>query len=500
MSENPILTWEHLLGEALLRFVLNLDKGPLENLSEAQQEVLQYFDSGEVLKAGYDPRLPSLLATTRVGDLPLAWDLRRRCGGAIPDPIDDDPLASALTLVARDCFCILLSPPDLTVPMGPGRSLPASPPSVALSQAIYSHPTENDATELIRSEAENWPEGMVSSLSGSDSLKEEMSTDSVVSAAAEGWNHIPSGDAAAFMKATADCLADLRHLAEGEPISIPAYIGLEGIDLGGSGYQLPFGHLRPPTDPERHFSPFLESDAKVAAILETTFETELRPQGEDGQGSANSQVAVGSLGRAFCLATAIERRDGESVGTAAAIRWITDSTPFQSSGSFRHDRHLDWVPVVEYDADAVHRLADWVEAIRSKDLSRIEIAVERVLRACAETEWGEALIDAVIAWENLLGTQMETTFRVTAALTILCEDDPALRLERRRELSKLYDKRSKLVHGETVGTDPEIRKRSIQIGLEAIARLIRDRPDLLDLAKSSARADRLLLGVGPGET
>jgi len=105
------------------------------------------------------------------------------------------------------------------------------------------------------------------------------------------------------------------------------------------------------------------------------------------------------------------------------------------------------------------------------------------------------LIDAVIAWENLVGTRNETAYRVTASLTVLCEDDPNHRLAMRKELAKIYDERSRLVHGDRMGVMPEVRDRAIQVGLEVLARLIDGRSDLLELANSSKRADRLLLAV-----
>jgi hypothetical protein len=59
--QSLILSWEYYLGERLLRFVLNKDTGPLDDLSAEQVEVLRFFESEEVYKAGYDQRLPSLL-------------------------------------------------------------------------------------------------------------------------------------------------------------------------------------------------------------------------------------------------------------------------------------------------------------------------------------------------------------------------------------------------------------------------------------------------------
>ena len=61
-----------------------------------------------------------------------------------------------------------------------------------------------------------------------------------------------------------------------------------------------------------------------------------------------------------------------------------------------------------------------------------------------------SLIDALIAWENLVGTTSEVTFRVTVALAKPLEPDPTKRRDLRKELAKIYDIRSRVVHGATV--------------------------------------------------
>ena len=71
----------------------------------------------------------------------------------------------------------------------------------------------------------------------------------------------------------------------------------------------------------------------------------------------------------------------------------------------------------------------------------------------------------MIAWDALLGSRRKSTYRVTAGLTALCEDDAALHVERRAELADIYDKRSRLVHGDVAGVDLDLRNRAIQVGL-----------------------------------
>jgi Apea-like HEPN len=201
------------------------------------------------------------------------------------------------------------------------------------------------------------------------------------------------------------------------------------------------------------------------------------------------------VARTVSLAAALSRREERDFPAAIAVSWITEWTPMQGSGAFKPGPVERWVPKVTYSEVELNQLGGWIERVQSADIGRISIAVDRILRAIFEVEAAESLIDAVIAWENLFGSRIETVYKVTASLAVLCEDDPAKRITFRKELDKLYEERSRLVHGDKAGAAFEVRNRAIQIGLEAIARLIEKRPDLLEFAKSSKRADRLLLSV-----
>jgi hypothetical protein len=110
-------------------------------------------------------------------------------------------------------------------------------------------------------------------------------------------------------------------------------------------------------------------------------------------------------------------------------------------------------------------------------------------------DYVDALIDAVVAWENLVGSAPETTFRVTAALAYLIEPDANARLERRSELAKLYRARNEIVHGQRAGPkDPNAPHKAIDVAVEAFRTLLGRRQDLLELRKSEDRANKLLMG------
>jgi hypothetical protein len=77
-------------------------------------------------------------------------------------------------------------------------------------------------------------------------------------------------------------------------------------------------------------------------------------------------------------------------------------------------------------ADNVPEVEGWASRLEVLHDSRLDIAAERLSRARAErNSWEDQLIDAVIAWENVCGGSTETTFRVTASLAKLIEQQPA---------------------------------------------------------------------------
>jgi len=145
----------------------------------------------------------------------------------------------------------------------------------------------------------------------------------------------------------------------------------------------------------------------------------------------------------------------------------------------------------------VAALRRFAESLAAQNVESIDIAMSRTLLAATERSRAtDVLIDAVTAWENLVGTEAETSFRVTAALAQLLERDFELRTHRHRALKNIYGVRSKIVHGEH-RKDDEVRQNAdlaVQVAVNALRVILTDETWLLGLANSRERADALLLG------
>jgi len=140
---------------------------------------------------------------------------------------------------------------------------------------------------------------------------------------------------------------------------------------------------------------------------------------------------------------------------------------------------------------------DWYDLLSTPGSHRVDIALGRIIRAVAERrDPVDVLIDAVIAWENLFGSnQGELKLRITASMARLLAENPAERLELRKKLGKIYDLRSQAVHGSGKPKPAEIALcyEALDYAIQVIKVVFKSRPDLLADKEGTDRSMRLLL-------
>lgn len=136
----------------------------------------------------------------------------------------------------------------------------------------------------------------------------------------------------------------------------------------------------------------------------------------------------------------------------------------------------------------------WVNIINKLDLSKIEIAIDRICSAIGKREDPrDSLIDAVMSWENMFGTHDEVTYRVCTAISKLLKNSYEERVVAKKRLTQLYAKRSRLVHGDTVKKEDikESSKEAVKTALESLSKLLDKGDEYLQLA-SEKRSDRII--------
>lgn len=172
------------------------------------------------------------------------------------------------------------------------------------------------------------------------------------------------------------------------------------------------------------------------------------------------------------------------VRTGAAFFYPTSYSPF---------------PTVEIDSNAKASIRKWLNQLDHHPES-LWLGARRLVRAVTDRQDPlDGFIDAVVCWENMLGSdEGEATFRVCASLAVLLEPDiPQNRQELLKEFRTLYAARSKLVHG---AREPEqrhagaLRDRAVHVAIRGMRELY-NRPELLSAASSTERSRILLLGA-----
>jgi hypothetical protein len=452
-------------------------------------------------------------------------NLRLYAGGAVEVPVPEDALLRALSELIRDVYPALLLPSEMPFPrtFGAGASLYMHPARESFESAVMA---DSSLAKLFpSSDASSGRHGMVMASTGrGGGIQLSLFAGAIIEAA---WAELESAGirptAETLCREMAPWISTARSIADGEEVQIPALVGFAGVLLPPNvQLDLPWGTLRPRTASDEAFAP-----APLAGKLSTTTEegeTILIDYSGDVVFETKVPYRVRILAGGFKLdqglkqlsrdTTLDHRLEAITLGLLLAIdrtRPVVAVSTWQSMiEPLLSGRTVGWRDPRSTPGLAPVRLtegqaASWAEWIRLIDLRRhksIAVAFRRAISAaCGRPEPSDALVDAVIVWENLFGSKTDTALRISAGAAWLLERDPQRRDERQAEISKLYRLRSDIVHGSKL-VDPSVAapasSRALEIALSALRILIRDRPDLIsDPDLGVGRSRRLLLDLPP---
>jgi hypothetical protein len=286
-----------------------------------------------------------------------------------------------------------------------------------------------------------------------------------------------------------------RRMATNEAVEVPAYVAINGVSLpDNSELQLPWGLLRNPTPTE--LSLLSQRSQMINSVLVTTFKLRMK------KNSGNSMSAT----YPFLHDQARENIDESAMLTSAAIMVSlgkevrTDNIGTIILPTFGHSPSTSWA--FEKPGAATRKLSsgDRAKLVRVSGTvetykKRLNIALRRNLMAINRLDTLDGFIDSIIAMESLFGSERETTFTVSSAMAKFLRTDTQQRLELKKEIGKLYNERSKIIHGASLPTPRNIeekRQRVIDLNLEVLRKLLYRRKDLIDLA-SNERSTKILL-------
>jgi hypothetical protein len=463
-------------------------------------EVLGRFDQG---------------AGTSIGNV-----LRLQAGGEIDLAIPDDPVAGPLTLLLRDAFPLMLIPAERTFfpRLHLTSALWSSPHRKAFEEAVLA----DDLAGLFVEESESvgWT-SMVNRSTGVGGTVQLWSLPDMLLTNAWWHGQLNDDDGRDALAGTLVALLDLLRCAtRGEPCQV-ALVAFTGIVLDGvDKIELPFGILRPVRDHERDLAPpSLEGRVSHTAadgdsvtvsyagdvVLETTLEYRLKvePPNVDAvtvwptdlRSYERLEANLDSVRLASLLAG-----DAEAMLTLAPTwRMVFDPLSLGPLQSWSDPRTGPSITPRRMTATAAGELAACTKAVHTHRRSSFDVAIRRTISASAlRVDQVDALVDLVIAWENLFGSrQGEPTLRISAALGWLLGSTPEQREEFRAQVTKVYALRSDIVHGNrTVPPDEAVGALSVarRLTLSALRVLFRERTDVLALRNGDERSRVLLMG------
>ncbi len=318
-----------------------------------------------------------------------------------------------------------------------------------------------------------------------------------------------------FVRLVLENYEQLRRAARGEQVRAYHVTGFSGISLPeGTHAQTPWGVLRPVPAPLATLisvgpGPATTSILATLRLTPIVISQETEPQFFPHIEQWTSQIErMRQLLPLACALATIDRerwRPGENIRLsfldrrrrcAPIVTFESFIFPLSSGRPYcSGDRSLSpMLSNVTVESEQLVEIEEWTHRLE-RHHDTFQVAAKRIVSAIAQrSDMSDALIDAVIAWESLVGTRTETVFRVTAALAKLLEQESSRRMALRKELNKIYDVRSRVVHGELVNSLHvwEAADRAIDVCLRALGAFF-SRPEDWLTAKSSERADRLIL-------
>lgn len=305
---------------------------------------------------------------------------------------------------------------------------------------------------------------------------------------------------ASFVGLVLENYEELKRAARGEQIRAYKITGFSGVKLvEGARVETPWGALYAAPEHTGPYALFMHNLPETTTILarpqlqSVTISGEQQPQmpSADEEQLRQALRVRQLLPLAFALVT-VHNNLCAPLPTFELIM-----LPFGSGIGWSN---TPWFfPVnrapVEPTANQLVEVEVWSRRLDQHYVENLAVTGRRIVSAIAQrADVTDSLVDAVTAWESMVGTGTETSFRVTAALSRLLEKDPKKRSAFRKELGEIYGYRSRAVHGDPLDPASVASRstRAIEVGLKALAEIYSRSEDWLT-AKSNERADRLIL-------
>lgn len=296
---------------------------------------------------------------------------------------------------------------------------------------------------------------------------------------------------------------NFRSFYRGESVAEEHLIGLSGLSLP-ENCSINFGEMKAFSLNDFQSNYFFGYDSNINVAIRSNFRRKLLFSDSPDKFSSfisKNNVAISEYrsrliknlqSARLALILALSKK-GQLCRPYVAMDYTITSSGNLNSFIWHDENNHSQKSPFRIESNMLNKISIKFLEITDSDLSSISVAVSRLLSAiCDRSNIDDALIDAVMCWENIIGAQSEVSFRVCAAMAKLLSSHSNNTNELFAELKKIYKARCELVHGDTnYRTNEEIVNQAIFFAIGLINSLL-DRPDLLS-QKSSERSKSILL-------
>ena len=275
----------------------------------------------------------------------------------------------------------------------------------------------------------------------------------------------------------------LRAGLEGDEITIETLIFFSGVLLEPERpIETPWGNLicadrlAAEIFPQAGMPP-------ATAVLAVATPTMLAPQMAPEAFNHEAATRAREMGQIVTYAVGLGSNPEDPAGAMLGV--VGGLLPFGMPGGGRQVRTIGvssrTVPLSDSETCEIAR---WMADLDAVPLRRIEVALRRLVRALTErVDRDDVIIDAVIAWENLVEHRDAPTASVLWGIRNLTNDAGWSR----RRIEAVYKTRSDIIHGDSSGSRDADARDAVRIGLDATRQV-------LDAARDDPTIPKNLLG------
>jgi hypothetical protein len=404
-----------------------------------------------------------------------------------------------------------------------GRAIASAPinDSTALDECASTIEQSSFATTLMKTEEGAARFISVDGLAGGQTSAKAISHGILIYAAANLFWSGAEFDRQSYIQSVETTLDQvLRWLVDNtQSVDATKVVALYNVCVEpGLSIDLSFGTLRSaphnPQPPDLHrvgglmimVGPTDWVDAPSAMLVRTLQVTARVVDNLDGE-SWSGPVDLPATEVADKVALALVLACGDSLHSAPILAGEQTSEPLAGSlGGGSRLQTLPREPGIRVEKRSAGEIQKYAERISDYDSSSpLMFAGRRLLRSLNEVASEDSLVDAVVVWEALFSDKAETVFRVTAAVASTLRNefkDGLPLLEFQKTLSKIYNARSNLVHGNAAairkerGQHYDYARNARRYSLRLL-RLAFVWPDDVIRLDSGERSKRAILGDWP---